>query len=141
MEEADNLISQGGFLNKESIIQSTNEIKNDFHNNPLFYDPDSIVYLESESLINNITNKLNAFYTPSCGHSFKIPYDTISQRIAINLQIDDLVIRYLLKNALAKTSEFKLLSRIESDKLLEKFISKAGVHSNIFKIDIRLVFV
>ena len=115
------MISQEEFFREESVIQSINEIKNDFHKSPIFYDPDSIEYLESESLTKNILNKLNAFYTPSCGNGFKIPYDTISERIAISLQIDDLVIRYLLKNGLSKISGFKLLTRTECDNLLEKF--------------------
>lgn len=125
------------YLNRDLIIQIVNEIKNDFHKAPLFYVPDSIKYLESESLINNVLNKINAFYSPSCGYSFKIPYDTISNRNSISLQIEDLAIRYLLKQILFKISGFKLLSRIETDKLIESFISKAGTKANIFKVDIK----
>jgi hypothetical protein len=136
MKEIESLITQEELTRKDVIIQCINEIKNDFHVSPLFYDPDSIKYLESDTLISNVQSKINRYYTLSCGYSFAIPYDTISERIAISLQSEDLVIRYLLRNTLEKITNFKLFTRLENERLLQDFVNKSGDGFNIFKIDI-----
>jgi len=76
--------------------------KQDILNYPIYFNPTTISLLDNEIFIYQIKNKLNRNYRPALGKTFLIPYDRISTREIITLELEDIIIRYVLKIELQK---------------------------------------
>ena len=88
------------------IVIAIEKYKKDIVDYPIFFTDKNLTYLESEEALNNISQKLQDIkYQPEFPETYKIPYDAISTRLAHNLQIDDIIIRYFILNELQKDIE------------------------------------
>lgn len=85
------------------IVLAIEEFKDDIIKYPIFFLPSDITYLETERAIENISSKfLNEEYFPLDPIRYSIPYDIITTRDAYYLNIEDLIIRYMIKNQIDK---------------------------------------
>ena len=86
------------------IILAIEKFKNDIVQFPIYFQAKDLEYLETQVALENIAEKLESpNYQPNYPQSFSIPYDTISTRKGYLLQIEDLIIRYVLFNHLEST--------------------------------------
>lgn len=124
-------------INEKVLVNIANEVIDDFNSLPLFYLPNSLSILEDLNFLKDLKSKLNKFYSFSCGYSYDIPYDFISNREAVVLTVEDLMIKYILKKSLEEFTNHKLILPEQFDVLISDFINKANERSsNVFKIDI-----
>jgi hypothetical protein len=85
------------------IILAIEDYKKDIVKYPIFFSIRGLKYLDTDEAIKNISDKLCSIdYQPKNPDRYIVPYDTISTRIANNLDIDDLIIRYIVVNQIKK---------------------------------------
>lgn len=93
--------------NLREIILAIENFKNDIANHPIFFRIKDIQYLDSEEALKNISTKISSEgYQPDFPLKYKIPYDSISTRETFSIQIDDLIIKYVIINTLKKEINF-----------------------------------
>ena len=99
-------------MNKlREIILAIEGFKNDILNYPIFFKISDVKYLESEDILKNISQKiLKKDYQPELLVKYQIPYDLISTRETYHIQIDDLIIKYMIVNQLKKNIELYINS-------------------------------
>jgi hypothetical protein len=137
MKNIDSIKNIKDLFDKKFIRLCIEQIQSDFNKYPIFYNPNIVPKLHSEELIEIVLDKLNNEYSPDVGDSFRIPYDFISERDSISIQIEDLVIRYLLMSVLQKSTGYEITKVEEDEKKISEYILACNADSqNIFKIDI-----
>jgi len=109
-------------IDDTKIKLAINQYKRDILDFPIFFDPTKIKLLESELLISQVKNKFNRDYKPSIGDYFEIPYNRIFTRHSISLQIEDIIIKYIIKNEIENSLKFKV---DQSDNLIESSIPES----------------
>jgi len=109
-------------IDDTKIKLAINQYKRDILDFPIFFDPTKIKLLENELLISQVKNKFNRDYKPSIGDYFEIPYNRIFTRHSISLQIEDIIIKYIIKNEIENSLKFKV---DQSDNLIESSIPES----------------
>jgi len=86
------------------IVLAIESYKEDIVNYPIFFSVKSLKYLDTDEALKSISNKLcSDDYQPKKPSTYVVPYDAISTRVANNLEIDDLIIRYIVTNRIKKS--------------------------------------
>lgn len=128
-------------LTNLSSIQINNAISayiNDLNNYPLFYDISKISILNNNKITDRIKDRFNKYYQTAVGVTFEIPYNLVSNRDLITLDIEDIIIRYILINHLRDQTNFITSNEKYNDQnialLCQKEIERGNAVS--IKVDI-----
>lgn len=93
-------------LNTTQIKNAISDYINDLNNYPLFYDLNKISILKNTRINERIIDRFNKYYQTGNGTTFEIPYNLVSNRDLITLEIEDIIIRYILINHLRDQTNF-----------------------------------
>jgi hypothetical protein len=101
----------------DQVNQAIKEYINDIKEYPIFFEPEKMSSLSDKNLVREVLLKLNSNYLPSLGRFFEIPYDRFSTRKIISLEIEDIIIRYIIQSELRKKIKFseKVNKKTEED--------------------------
>lgn len=87
------------------VIIAIEQYKQDIVQFPIYFEPNSIEYLDTKLALDNICAKYdNPDYRVENAIYYSIPYDGISTRNAYHLNIDDTIIRYILAKSLSSST-------------------------------------
>jgi len=125
-------------LSSQQINNAIKSYLSDLSTYPLFYNVNDVKRLKNSDITETIKNKFNNFYQTDVSKTFEIPYNQISNRNVLVLSIEDIVLRYVLKNYLKLRTNFirssKKYDHISIEKIINKSINECG--SVLVKIDI-----
>lgn len=125
-------------LSSSLIRNAISSYINDLNNYPLFYDLNKISILNNISIVERIKDRYNKYYQTGIGVAFEIPYNLVSNRDLITLDIEDIIIRYILINHLKDQTNFIPSNEKYNDQnianLCQKEIEKGNAIS--IKVDI-----
>lgn len=122
---------------ENSILEAIENLKFDLNQHPLFYNPFLSKSLYSKELVYQIKNKITEFYSPDCGDLYEIPYDFLSNRNAIDIPFEDLIIRYLIQSIIKEDSNICISDANQNKYKLNLALQICKTKSlNLFKIDI-----
>jgi hypothetical protein len=100
---------------KLDINEAIINYKEDLVKYPIYFEPEKALILNTDNLINQVENKLNVKYCPNIGKAFDIPYDRVNTRKIISLEIDDVIVRYLIQNKFKNTFQLPENTEFKSD--------------------------
>lgn len=98
-------------LEKRQITNAIDNYISDLNSYPLFYDLKNIHRLFEDRIFDAVKDRFNKYYQTSKAKAFEIPYNQVAHRIVIALNIEDIIIRYIIINHLKEQTNF--ISSIE----------------------------